>query len=145
MHTKTKCVYFLHDKPDTLHMHFPSVVAMVDVEKLNNGTASVIDDGQLLEIRTAENILLSSAIPDCTHNAHHVSDRTINIGRLPEQFVTRKEIIYKMAWDDSISSKCTLQLIGRLTNVWGYECNGQYMSGITWDVDQVYVESDHVL
>lgn len=147
MHTETKyietkCVYFLHDRPDTLHWHFPSVVAVVDVENLNKGTASMIDDGQLSEIRSAENRLLSSAIPDYTHSVRPTNDRTIDIGQLPGQLVTINGTIYKMPWDDSVSPKCTLQLIGRLTNVWGYECNEQYMSGITWSVDQIYVESD---
>ena len=60
MCTETKCVYFLRDKPDTIRMHFPSVVALVDVEKLNNGMASVIDDGQLLEICAADQIYMDS-------------------------------------------------------------------------------------
>jgi len=137
-----KSVYIVNDRPDLLHEHFPIAVAVVDVENLNRGTASVIDDGQLSEIRAAENMLLLFAIPDCTHMAPSPTDRTINVGHLPEQLVTRNGTIYNMAWDNRVSPKCTLQLIGRLTDVWGYECNGKYMSGITWTVDRIYVESD---
>eukprot|EP00798_Chlamydomonas_sp_ICE-L_P011505 gene11505-biopygen15672 len=53
---------------------------LVDVENSNRGTASVIDDGQLSEIRAAENMLLPFAIPDCTHMAPSPTDRTINDG-----------------------------------------------------------------
>jgi hypothetical protein len=149
---KMKSVYILHDRPDLLHWHFPTVVAVVDVENLNRGTASdnrstasVIDDGQLSEIRAAENMLLKFAIPDFTHIAPSPTDRTIKLGRhLPEQLVTPTGVIFNMAWDNRIhvSQKCTLQLIGRLDSAWGYECNGTYMSGITWTVDQIYVEFD---
>jgi hypothetical protein len=142
MNTKTKCVYIVHDRPDLLNEHFPIVVAVVDVENLNTGTASVIDDGQLSEIRAAENMLLQFTIPDRTHMAPSPTDRTINVGHLPKQLVTRNGTMYNMAWDNKVSPKCTLQLIGRLTYVWGYECNGKYMSGITWAVDRIYVESD---
>lgn len=147
MHAENKCVYLLHDKPDLLHEHFPITVALVDVENLKDvenstrGTASVIDDGQLLEIRAVENMLLSLVIPDRTHRVPLATDRTINIGNLPKQLVTRKGTIFNMEWDNNLFPKCTLQLIGRLTNVWGYEYNGQYMSGITWDVDRIYVET----
>eukprot|EP00798_Chlamydomonas_sp_ICE-L_P028683 gene28683-biopygen32594 len=126
-------------------------ILVVDVENLNRGTASVnrstasvIDDGQLSEIRAAENMLLQFAIPDFTHIAPSPTDRTINVGHLPEQLVTINGAIFNMAWDNTIhvSQKCTLQLIGRLTTAWGYECNGKYMSGITWTVDRIYVEFD---
>lgn len=144
------CVYFLHDKSSMLNEHFPSVIALVAVDNLrfsiNNGTADVIDSSHLQHIRAAERTLISEVIPDTGYLAPIEStftNRSISFGKVPDHVVTKKGAIYKTKLDNLDLSHCTLQLIGRLSNVWGYtSSDGQQNSGITWDLDRVFIDSD---
>jgi hypothetical protein len=141
------CIYFLHDKPAMLNEHFPSVIALVAVDNLrfsiNKGTADVTDSSHLQHIRDAERTLISAVIPDLTPIAPTSTNRSISFGKVPDHVVTKKGAIYKIRLDNLDLTQCTLQLIGRLTNVWGYtSSDGQHNSGITWDVDRVFIESD---
>lgn len=129
-----------------LNEHFPSVVALVAVDNLrfslNRGTADVTDSLHLQHIRAAERTLISEAIANIEPIAPASTDRSISFGRVPDHVVTEKGLIYKIRLDNMALSHCKLQLIGRLTNVWGYTSDGQQKSGITWDVDRVFIKSD---
>jgi hypothetical protein len=53
-------------------------------------------------------MIISAAIPDCIHIPPAPKDRSIYLGRQPENMVTRNGTIYKM--ENTALPRCTRQL-----------------------------------
>ena len=153
--TKDCIVYHLDDiHSTTTPVQFPSIVVIVAVENLSftlrgRGVAYVVDAENLRLIRAAESSLITKAIhgreQQCDNEANmggEIANNLIYLSSVKEVMCASIDGMTTQVRDSQnlgvTSGK--VQLIGRLTNAWGYEDGeGRFHSGMSWDVDRFYI------
>jgi hypothetical protein len=132
-------------------LEFPVNLALVLVDNLNfslargRGTAYILDNECLALIRAIENKIIAEYIYPQHPSSHYNDDRLMYLASTDSVTCVSMngKKTYKMDSKDISGKKCTLQVIARPSNVWGYENDqGCYISGMSWDIDRLYISND---
>lgn len=132
-----------------LSLHFPFVIVLVDVENISftlsggRGVAHIVNDACLVRIRDVERQLISQAIPQSQSQAQaQPIDRLVYFSPINNVLCVDGNRVDTMNSKDICFTRCTMQIVARQSNVWGYEDgHGCYKVGMAWDVDRVYVNN----